>query len=84
MRRACFSVRGLCVWRLSDVDKVEEVMEDINEQIALGEEIGEAMATPIGPVMDEVSSEQKPRSRGPYDPSIRTTLPRNSTKWSLR
>jgi hypothetical protein len=35
------------------VEKVEEVMEDINEQIAMGEEIGEAMSNPIGAPMDE-------------------------------
>jgi len=37
----------------TDVEKVEETMEDINEQIAMGDEIGEAMSTPIGPAMDE-------------------------------
>jgi len=37
----------------TDVEKVEETMEDINEQIALGDEIGEVMSNPIGPLMDE-------------------------------
>jgi charged multivesicular body protein 4 len=37
----------------TDVEKVEETMEDINEQIAMGEEIGEAMSNPIGAPMDE-------------------------------
>jgi len=37
----------------TDVEKVEETMEDINEQIAMGDEIGEAMSTPIGPAIDE-------------------------------
>jgi len=37
----------------TDVEKVEETMEDINEQIAMGEEIGEAMSNPIGAPVDE-------------------------------
>jgi len=37
----------------SDVDKVADVMDEINDSMALAEEMGDAMAQPIGPVMDE-------------------------------
>lgn len=37
----------------TDVDKVADVMEDINEQIQMADEVNEAMSQPIGPVMDE-------------------------------
>lgn len=38
----------------SDVENITEVMDEINEQMALGEEIDQAMAEPLGPVMDDV------------------------------
>jgi len=37
----------------SDIDKVADVMEDINESMAVADELSEAMAQPIGPVMDD-------------------------------
>jgi len=37
----------------TDVDKVADVMEDINESMGLADELGEALSQPIGPVMDE-------------------------------
>jgi len=37
----------------TDVDKVADVLEDINESMGLADELGEAMSQPIGPVMDE-------------------------------
>lgn len=37
----------------TDVEKVEQVMEDTNEAIAMGDEIGEAMSNPIGQPVDE-------------------------------
>lgn len=42
-----------CSPLLSDVDKVADVMEDINEQIQMADEVNEQMAQPIGPQMDE-------------------------------
>jgi len=36
-----------------DVDNVADVMEDINESIAMADELGEALSQPIGPVMDD-------------------------------
>jgi len=37
----------------TDVDKVADVMEDINESIGMADELSEALSQPIGPVMDE-------------------------------
>jgi len=37
----------------TDVEQVEQTMEDINEQIAMGDEIGDAMSNPIGQPVDE-------------------------------
>jgi len=37
----------------TDVEKVADVMEDINESMGLADELGEALSQPIGPVMDE-------------------------------
>jgi len=37
----------------TDVEKVEQVMEDTTEAIQMGEEIGEAMSNPIGQPLDE-------------------------------
>lgn len=37
-----------------DVDNVAEVMDGINESIGLADELSDAMAQPIGPIMDEV------------------------------
>jgi len=43
----------------TDVENVEQTMEDINEQIAMGDEIGDAMSNPIGAPMDEVDLENE-------------------------
>jgi len=37
----------------TDVDKVADVMDDINESMALADELGEAMSQTIGPALDE-------------------------------
>jgi len=37
----------------TDVDKVADVMDDINESMALADELGEAMSQSIGPPIDE-------------------------------
>jgi len=37
----------------SDVDKVGDVMDEVNDSMAIAEEMSDAMAQPIGPVMDE-------------------------------
>jgi len=37
----------------ADVDKIGDVMEDINESMALADELSEAIANPIGPAVDE-------------------------------
>jgi len=37
----------------NDVDNVADVMEDINESIAMADELSGALAQPIGPAMDE-------------------------------
>src|SRR5689334_801774 len=37
----------------TDVDKVADVMDDINESMALADELGEAMSQSIGPALDE-------------------------------
>jgi len=37
----------------SDVDKIGDVMEDINESIQLADELGDAMSNPLGPPVDE-------------------------------
>lgn len=37
----------------TDVDKVADVMDDINESMALADELGEAMSQSIGPAIDE-------------------------------
>jgi len=37
----------------TDVDKVADVMDDINESMGLADELGEAMSVPIGPQLDE-------------------------------
>jgi len=36
-----------------NVDKVDEVMDDITESMAMADELSEAMAQPIGPAVDE-------------------------------
>jgi charged multivesicular body protein 4A/B len=38
---------------VNDVDKVADVMDDINESMALADELGEAMSQSIGPQLDE-------------------------------
>eukprot|EP00455_Lapot_gusevi_P017719 TRINITY_DN19545_c0_g1_i2.p1 TRINITY_DN19545_c0_g1~~TRINITY_DN19545_c0_g1_i2.p1 ORF type:complete len:235 (-),score=92.54 TRINITY_DN19545_c0_g1_i2:51-755(-) len=42
-----------------NIDNVDNVMEDITEAISLADEVGEAMAQPIGPVMDETDLERE-------------------------
>jgi len=37
----------------TDVDKIADVMEDINESMGLADELGDAMAQPIGATVDE-------------------------------
>jgi len=37
----------------TNIEKVDEVMDEINESMALAEELSEAMAQPIGPAFDE-------------------------------
>ncbi len=37
----------------TDVDKVADVMDDINESMALADELGDAMSQSIGPQIDE-------------------------------
>jgi len=37
----------------TNVEKVDDVMDEINEAMALADELGEAMAQSIGPAMDE-------------------------------
>jgi len=37
----------------TNVEKVDDVMDDINEAMALADELGEAMSQSIGPAMDE-------------------------------
>lgn len=38
----------------NDIDKMEDVMGDINESMVLADEFGEVMSQQIGPAMDEV------------------------------
>jgi urease gamma subunit len=40
--------------KLNDVDKIEDIMDDINESIQQVDEVSEAMGRPIGAVIDEV------------------------------
>ena len=42
-------------WFDRQVEEVEDVMDAVNEGIQMADEMGEAMAQQIGPVMDEVS-----------------------------
>jgi hypothetical protein len=44
----------------TDVDKVADVMDDINESMALADELGEAMSQSIGPQIAEVTSPSPP------------------------
>lgn len=37
----------------TDVDKVADVMDSINESMGLADELSEAMAQPLGPIMDD-------------------------------
>jgi len=37
----------------TNVDRVEDLMEKVNENIALGDEVSDMVSQPIGPVMDE-------------------------------
>jgi hypothetical protein len=37
----------------TDIDKVEDIMESVNESMDRAEELSEAMTVPIGPVMDD-------------------------------
>jgi charged multivesicular body protein 4 len=37
----------------TDIDKVEDIMESVNESMDRAEELSDAMSLPIGPVMDE-------------------------------
>jgi chromosome segregation ATPase len=39
--------------RDTNIEKVDDAMDEINEAMALADELGEAMAQPIGPAMDE-------------------------------
>ncbi len=36
------------------VDKVDDLMDDVNENMQMIDEVGQAMSQQIGPVMDEV------------------------------
>jgi hypothetical protein len=38
----------------SNVERVEDLMEKVNENIALGDEVSDMVSQPIGPIMDEV------------------------------
>jgi len=44
----------MCVYVYRDADKVDDVMDSINESIQLADEVSEAMSQNIGNVVDEV------------------------------
>ncbi len=64
--RAALSARVLTApWRACvrrDVDNVAEMMDQVNDGLALADELGEAMAQPIGALVDDVSG-LAPRQR---------------------
>jgi hypothetical protein len=39
-----------------EIEKAQDVMEDITDALQLSDELGEALSTQIGPAMDEVGS----------------------------